>query len=146
VKGPRSAPWHPATASWATLFLMPLAGALLTSVNLLRLGRPDKAAFALLLGLASVALLLGLWSQGPAWADRMFLALVVTNLGDVGLFLYLQAPEFRRWRQSRPDAPLAGGWGAAIWALIGFLVTLLLWMICAVLLALLAFAGRPPAP
>ena len=142
MKAPRSAPWHPATASWATVFLLPLAGGLLTAVNLLRLGRPDKAAFALLLGLASVVLLLGLWSQGPAWADRMFLALVITNLGDVGLFLYLQGPEYRRWAENRPDAPAASGWGAAIWALIGFLVTLLIWVTWAVLLALFAVVGQ----
>ena len=67
----------------------------------------------------------------------MFLALVITNLGDVGLFLYLQGPEYRRWAQSRPATPAASGWGAAIWALIGFLITLTIWMTWAVLLALL---------
>ena len=76
----------------------------------------------------------------------MFLALVIMNLGDVGLFLYLQGPEYRRWMQSRPDAPVASAWGAAIGALIGFLVTLLIWMTWAILLALLAVAGPARLP
>src|SRR5438874_250042 len=59
-------PWRPAAAIWATLFLLPLAGGLVTAANLLCLRRPDKGLFALLTGLASLLFLLLVWSiQAP---------------------------------------------------------------------------------
>ena len=67
----------PLTSGWSTLFLLPLAGALVTAANLLRLGRADKAAFAALTGIASTATVLGLWIAGPAGANRTFLTLLI---------------------------------------------------------------------
>ncbi|HUS17551.1 MAG TPA: hypothetical protein VM536_21355, partial [Chloroflexia bacterium] len=94
---------------------------------LLRMGRPDKALFAVATGLASTLLVLALWLQGRVWLDRLFWTLFITAAGDTGLFLYLQLAEYQAWRRRHPGAEPAGGWGAAIWALIGFTLTLLIW-------------------
>ena len=135
-------PWHPITSGWSTVFLLPLAGGLVTAVNLLRLGRVDKAVFAALTGLASTAVVLGLWSQGPSWANRTFLTLLILSLGDAGLFLYLQGVDYRAWAADHPDHGPASAWGAAIWALLGFMLMIVIWVAWAVLLDLAAPAPR----
>jgi hypothetical protein len=131
-----AAPWHPLTSGWSTLFLLPLAGALVTAVNLLRLGRADKAAFAALTGITSTVIVLGLGSAGPAGANRTFLILLILSLGDTGLFLYLQGADYRAWAADHPDSGPASGWLAAIWALLGFMLMIVLWVAWAVLLDL----------
>jgi hypothetical protein len=134
-------PWHPITSGWATVFLLPLAGSLVTAANLVRLGRLDKAVFAALTGIASTAIVLALWSQGPAWANRTFLTLLLLSLGDAGLFLYLQRADYRAWAAAHPDSGPISAWVAAIWALLGFMLMIVIWVAWAVLLDL---AGPPP--
>ncbi|HEX6607725.1 MAG TPA: hypothetical protein VF276_12495 [Chloroflexia bacterium] len=129
-------PWHPITSGWSTVFLLPLAGGLVTAANLLRLGRADKAVFAVLTGLASTAIVLALWSQGPTWANRTFLTLLILSFGDAGLFLYLQGADYRAWADDHPDRGPTSAWVAAIWALLGFMLMIVIWVAWAVLLDL----------
>jgi hypothetical protein len=140
---PTAPPWTPLAATWATLFLGPLAGALVTAANLNRLGRRDKALFALLAGVATLLALGGLWAANLATGERGLLAYGVLSAGNIGLFLYLQYDDFRQWTTAHPrDAPLTA-WAAAPWALIGFalmLSCLLVWL-TAVTFALIAQGG-----
>ena len=134
---PCEPPWHPLIAAGITLFLLPLAGALVVMVNLVRLGQPGKALFALLVGLGSTALILGLWSSSSSGADRGLLLLLLLSAGDSGLFLYLQWPDYRAWRR-RAATPAADNWLAAAWGLFGFIAFLILWSGWAVVLGLMA--------
>jgi hypothetical protein len=84
---------------------------------------------------------LALWSQGPAWANRTFLTLLLLSLGDAGLFLYLQRADYRAWAAAHPDSGPISAWVAAIWALLGFMLMIVIWVAWAVLLDL---AGPPP--
>ncbi len=118
-------PWTPLAASWATIFLGPLAGALVTAVNLRRLARPDKALFALVTGLASLGLLGAIWISGLGVGDRGLLSYLLLSAGNIGLYLYLQQADFATWVRTHPrDVPISP-WAAASWALIGFAVTML---------------------
>jgi hypothetical protein len=138
---PTAPPWPPLAASWATLFLGPLAGALVTAANLRRLGRSDKALFALITGLASLGLLGAIWTSGLGVGDHGLIAYVLLSTGNIGLFLYLQQPDFAAWVRTHPRDPATSPWTAASWALIGFAVTMLGLLALLTVLALAALAG-----
>jgi hypothetical protein len=138
---PVAPPWPPLAASWATLFLGPLAGALVTAANLRRLGRPDKALFALFTGLASLGLLGAVWTSGLGAGDRGLFAYVLLSAGNVGLFLYLQQPDFATWVRTHPRDSPTTPWTAASWALVGFAMTMLGLLALLTILALAALAG-----
>lgn len=118
------------------LFLLPLAGALVTMANLVRLGQPGKALFALISGLASTLLIFGLWAAGPGGANRGLALVAFLSLGDIGLYLYLQWPDYRAWRTARLPTPRADPWIVAAWGLLGFVAFVILWVLWAVLLTL----------
>lgn len=138
---PAAAPWTPLAATWATLFLGPLAGALVTATNLRRLGRSDKALFAFITGLASLALLGAAWASGPGAGDRGLVAYVLLSAGNIGLYLYLQQPDFAAWVRAHPRDPPTSPWTAASWALVGFALTMLALLALLTALALAALAG-----
>ncbi len=137
MRRPRATPWHPFTTIWVTLFLLPLAGALVTMVNLVRLGQVGKALFALITGLGSTLLIFGLWTAGPGGANRVLPLVLILSLGDVGLYLSLQWPDYRAWRQAQAPIPGADPWIAAAWGLLGFVAFVILWVLWAVLWAVL---------
>jgi hypothetical protein len=138
---PLAAPWSPLAATWATLFLGPLAGAVVTAVNLRRLGRPDKALFAFITGLASLALLGAAWASGVGAGNRGLLAYALLSAGNIGLYLYLQQPDFAAWVRAHPRDLPTTPWIAASWALIGFALTMFGLLALLTVLALAALAG-----
>jgi hypothetical protein len=140
---PAATPWPPLAASWATLFLGPLAGALVTAANLRRLGRPDKALFALVTGLATLGLLGAAWLSGAGVGERGLAAYLLLSLGNIGLYLYLQQPDFAAWVRAHPRDTPTTLWTAASWALIGFAVTMCGLLTLLTALALGAIAGGP---
>ena len=131
----RATPWHPFTTIWVTLFLLPLAGALVTMANLVRLGQPGKARFALFSGLGSTLLIFGLWAGSPGGSDRVLLLVLSLSLGDIGLYHYLQWSDYRAWQATHLPPPPADPWVAALWGLLGFVAFVILWVLWAVLLA-----------
>ncbi len=138
---PPPPPWSPLAATWATIFLGPLAGALVTAVNLRRLARPDKALFALVTGLVSLGLLGAIWISGLGVGDRGLLTYLLLSAGNIGLYLYLQQADFATWVRTHPrDVPVTP-WAAASWALIGFAVTMLALLALLTTLALAAIAS-----
>jgi hypothetical protein len=136
----RVPPWLPLTAIWATLFLGPFAGALVTAANLRRLGRVDKALFALVIGVSTLVGLGVLWAGSLAAGERGLLAYTVLTVGNIGLFLYLQQADFQQWVRTHPREEPVTPWAAAPWALIGFAVTLALLLIWLTALALALLA------
>jgi hypothetical protein len=140
---PPSPPWPPLAATWATLFLGPLAGALVTAANLRRLGRPDKALFALVTGLGTLSLLGAAWISGEGAGERGLGAYLLLSLGNIGLYLYLQQSDFSAWVRAHPRDTPTTLWTAASWALIGFAVTMCGLLSLLTALALAALAGGP---
>lgn len=138
---PGPPPWSPLAATWATLFLGPFAGALVTATNLHRLGRPDKALFALITGLASLGLLGAAWVSGAGAGDRGLFAYVLLCGGNIGLYLYLQQPDFAAWGRAHPRDTPTPAWAAASWALVGFAVTMAALLALLTALALAAIAS-----
>jgi hypothetical protein len=140
---PPAPPWPPLAATWATLFLGPLAGALVTAANLRRLDRPDKALFALVTGLGTLGLLGAAWLSGEGAGERGLGAYLLLSLGNIGLYLYLQQPDFAAWVRAHPRDLPAPLWTAASWALIGFAVTMCGLLTLLTALALAAIANGP---
>ncbi len=138
---PPTPPWTPLAATWATIFLGPLAGALVTAVNLRRLSRPDKALFALVTGLVSLGLLGAIWISGLGVGDRGLLTYLLLSAGNIGLYLYLQQADFAAWVRTHPRDMPTSPWAAASWALIGFAVTMLALLALLTTLALAAIAS-----
>ena len=126
---PLAPPWPPLAALWSTIFLGPLAGALVTAANLRRLGRSDKALFALLAGIGTLIALSMLWISGLSIGERGLLAYAVLSVGTSGLFVYLQQPDYRQWRRTHPRDDPAPPATAVPWALIGFALTLALLLV-----------------
>jgi hypothetical protein len=138
---PPPAPWPPPAALWSTLFLGPLAGALVTAANLRRLGRNDKAIFALAAGIGALIALGTLWAFNLVAGERGLLTYLVLSVGNSGLFFYLQQADYRLWVRAHPRDDPAPPATAVPWALIGFALTLALLLVWLTAVALTLVAG-----
>lgn len=107
------APWKPRVAGITSFFFGPVAGGLVTFLNLRRLGAPRKAAW--ILGLSALgSVLLGSLSY---WMEE-YLELLAAPLSAC-VFPPLQKAEFDAWRGRNPDVPLQSGWRSVGWGALG---------------------------
>lgn len=117
---PAKPPWNPRASGVAALLCGPLAGAIITHINLRRMGEKRKGVLILFLStVGSTALLLMLFRLTDTGA---------TLLGkSVGYFIcpflfpMLQRKEFEQWKAAHPETAPSGGGGTTGWALVGLL-------------------------
>ena len=131
IAGASKPPWTPNTVGVIAFFFGPLAGALISSISLRRMGYPDKARKALLVGLFGVFGLAVILFFTP---DRFARLLGLScDIAFVLGFRRFQEVEFARWRDATAGAEPDSGWKAVGWGLIG--------MVLFFLIALAAFLG-----
>ena len=128
-------PFGPKVAGRMAFFFGPLAGALVSIVNLRRMGYPLRSKK-----------ILG-WTVVTAVPLAAILILLPDALGRfVGIgaeitfyhvYPRLQEAEFKQWHSSHPELQPANGWGAIGWAFLGLLGFVAIAFVVAILLGLL---------
>jgi hypothetical protein len=116
-------PWSPRVAGGCAVAFGPLAGGLITYLNLRRIGHPDKAAGVMVATLAATASFF--WgvqfipdtSDGPGF---------LLNLLGMWLFPYLQQNEFHQWKTAHPEQTTRHWWTSLGWGVTGLAGALLL--------------------
>jgi hypothetical protein len=124
-------PWRPKAAGRIALFFGPVAGALVVSISLRRMGYEQIAKKVMLLALGVTAAEVAILLLIPEFLSR-FVALGA-HVAFLLIFPVLMEKEFSEWQATHPNAMPSNGWNAIGWGLVG---TVLFFVI-----AFLVFAG-----
>jgi hypothetical protein len=120
-------PWRPRVSGIVGAAFGPVAGAIVTFVNLRRFGASRKAGWVLVLtALASIPLgsLLSFLDKTAQPQDFLRLSGLVANLIIAVVYPSLQQREFEAWRARHPDIGTRNGWWATGWGVVGAAVFL----------------------
>lgn len=116
------APYRPKAAGRIAFFFGPVAGALVTVVNLRRYGYPLKAKRVLSWTLLAAALLSVVLLLIPDVLSRVIG--LIAEFTAYKVYSGLQEKEFEEWQTSHPDIEPRSGWGALGWGVAGLLLFL----------------------
>jgi len=129
------APFRPKVAGKIAFFFGPVAGALVTVINLRRTGYPLKAKRVLLWTLVGAAVLAAILVVIPDVFGRL------VGLGAEFAFykIYpdLQEKEFDGWQSANPDIQPLNGWKSLGWGFAGLVIFLAIFFVVAFPLFLL---------
>lgn len=119
----QTSPWAPHVAGVSGLLLGPIAGILISWLNLRRLGNSAKAKQLLFYAIPSVLIELYFLIRLPVKMSRIF-GLSVT-VASYKLFTFAQEPDFKAW-QATAGAKPRNGWTSLGWGFLGLIVALTL--------------------
>jgi hypothetical protein len=129
------APYRPKVAGKIAFFFGPVAGALVSVVNLRRFGYPLKARRVLRWTLLGAAALMIVFMLIPDILGR------AVGLGaEIAFYMIypgLQAKEFDEWQSAHPDIEPLNGWKALGWGFAGLALLILIGLVEVVALSLL---------
>ena len=125
-------PFRPGVAGRMAFFFGPIAGAFVASINLRRMGQPDKASkvrsytflIAVIFGIVILVIpdvlgrLLGLGGEIASYA----------------IFPRIQDESFNEWQRTNPGIEPSSGWKAIGWGLIGLLIFMAILIVLAIVM------------
>ena len=127
-------PYGPKVAGRMAFFFGPVAGALISIVNLRRMGFPLRSKRILGWTVAATTLLATVIILLPDAFGR------IVGLGaEISFYVIyprLQEAEFAQWQSTHPDVQTSNGWGAIGWAILGLLGFLLIAVMVGMVLGL----------
>ncbi len=110
-------PWKARVVGEAALLFGPLAGTLVTALNLRRAGARSKGWWTLALGVAATVLIAAIVFQ--ASAESAVVAVLVAQLCATAVFLHLERDALENWERRYPAWTARGEASAVGWALLG---------------------------
>jgi hypothetical protein len=128
-------PYGPKVAGRMAFFFGPIAGALVTVVNLRRTGHPVKAKRIFLWTLLATAVLGAILILLPDLLGR--LAGLAAEIAFYCVYPPLQENEFNEWQAEHPEVPPSNGWKALGWGLLGIVLFLLVCFLVSLPIALI---------
>ena len=110
-------PWKARVVGEAALLFGPLAGTLVTALNLRRAGASPKAGWTLGLGALATILIAAIVFQ--ASLETALVAVLIAQVCATAVFLHLERDELEAWERRYPGSEMRGEGSALGWALLG---------------------------
>ena len=123
------APFRPKVAGKIAFFFGPVAGALVTVINLRRTGYPLKAKRVLLWTLVGAAVLAAILVVIPNIFGRV--VGLAAEFAFYKIYPDLQEKEFDGWQSANPDIQPLNGWKALGWGFAGLVIFLAIFFVVA---------------
>ena len=108
-------PWHPYVSGVIGLIFGPIAGALVTCINLKILGHQVKAIFTLLLTFIGTAALIEMILRSPEQLNN----LVIINIGSSLIFIIIQWYDYEEWSYKNSGVKTHSGLKSVGWGIAG---------------------------
>lgn len=128
------APYRPAIAGRIAFFFGPVAGAIISVINLRRFGYPLKAKRVFLWTLVAAVAVAAVLILLPDLLGRVFG--LAAEFTFYKVYAALQEKEFAEWQTAHPDIQPLNGWGAIGWGFVGLVLFVAIFFIVAFPLAI----------
>jgi disulfide bond formation protein DsbB len=129
------APYRPQAAGRIAFFFGPVAGAIVSVINLRRFGYALKAKRVFLWTLAATSVLAAVLVVTPDVLGRIIG--LAAEISFYKIYSSIQEKEFNEWQAAHPDMQPLSGWGAIGWGFAGLLLFVVIAIIVSVPLGLL---------
>jgi hypothetical protein len=116
----RKPPFGRKTAGWMVFFFGPIAGSLVASISLRRLGHAEKGKKILLFTLLASVPIAVVLMLTPSALSR-FVGIGI-EAGAFAIFSKIQDREFAEWQSAHPELTPTSGWKALGWGLLGLIM------------------------